>query len=71
MLQESKSQHEHVPLQSQEELHDNFVEHETELLNLEEQIEVEAQSNRLEVSNIMISKNISIPSFLEVFIFTA
>jgi hypothetical protein len=56
MLQASKRQNEDEPLEAQQDFDDNLLQNETELLKLEEQIEVEAQPNQLEVSNIMISK---------------
>jgi hypothetical protein len=45
-----------VQLQTQQEIDDILLETEMELLKLEEQFEVEAPPNQLEVSNIMISQ---------------
>jgi hypothetical protein len=56
MLQKRRSPHKEVPVQTQQDLHDNVTENESELLKIEKQIEVEARRNQLEVRNISISK---------------
>jgi hypothetical protein len=56
MLQGCKSQHEDVPLQTQQDIGNNLLETETRLTKIELQIEVESLPNQLEVSDIMISK---------------